>query len=115
MTHPMSKHMREIAADPDTMPCDAENCTEWAAELDRLHAIVEELPKTKDGVTITPGMKCWQIAGVGTKEYWRTAGAILGFDAGYERPECAPFHWGTYSTEQAARDAAEGDDQWHTR
>jgi hypothetical protein len=42
------------------------------SENGRLKAVVEKLPKTKDGVTITPGMETWSVLDPGTKaEYMR--------------------------------------------
>lgn len=66
------------------------------AEVERLRAIVERLPKTADGVTITPGMDVWRDdsdAPVAVKMYGEHQ---------ISYPE--PVYWlsGCYSTWEAA-------------
>jgi len=67
--HPISQDLRDIEAvckktgayetlGPLTL-------REIADELDRMHAIIEKLPKTADGVTITPGMRVWFVCPLG--------------------------------------------------
>lgn len=45
------------------MPCRAVFCEilNAADEIDRLQAIVDQLPKTEDGVPIYPGMTVWAL------------------------------------------------------
>jgi hypothetical protein len=40
----------------------AEDAKTLAKELTRLQAVVERLPKTADGVPVTPGMRVWHCA-----------------------------------------------------
>ena len=56
-------------AHPETMH--ASEGRELIGEIDRLRAIVDKLPKTADGVPITPGMDVWEvIPGTGVICYW---------------------------------------------
>ena len=84
MTHPMSKHMREIAADPDTMPCDAENCTEWADELDRLHARIAELEAERRIDAKTHGWQRARIAELEAENKQLSLEAYRGKEGGYD-------------------------------
>lgn len=91
---------RRAKAKPDT-----------GTELERLRAIVDRLPKTADGVAITPGMEVWQwilgaprclvVSTINTKGYgigrWMDTG-----DKDY------PIFAGFYSTAEAATVARKG-------
>lgn len=83
-------------------------CNQAAAEIERLRAIVDKLPKTADGVPMTPGMNVyslhwfqpWRITGFNTTSDGE-AGVIyfgVGFDA------IGPW----YSTLEAAQQAKAG-------
>ena len=50
-------------------PENAASIVNAAAEITRLRAIVDKLPKTADGVPITPGMEVWWIVDE-DPEYW---------------------------------------------
>lgn len=59
MTHPMSRRLYATRA--DYYGKDEAAIDEAVAELDRLHAIVELLPKTADGVPVVPGETQWAV------------------------------------------------------
>ena len=87
------------------------------AENKRLAAIVDRLPKTTDGVPITPGMTVWtynpgyeeeilsyivaRIALCDKGDWWIADKTADTWQGGMEPDEC-------YSTEQAAREAEGG-------
>lgn len=73
------------------------------AEIERLRATVDRLPKTADGVPVTPGMECW---------YRSCGGRVVSFqisdwgDIATDWDDSGPRY---YSTRAAAREAAGGD------
>lgn len=71
MTHPMSRRLYATRA--DYYGKDESVIDEAVAELDRLHAIVERLPKTADGVPVVPGMKVYAIGRHGDIEFFIVA------------------------------------------
>ena len=74
------------------------------AEIERLRATVDRLPKTADGVPVTPGMECW---------YRSCGGRVVSFqisdwgDIATDWDDSGPRY---YSTRAAAREAAGGDE-----
>jgi hypothetical protein len=80
------------------------------AEIARLHAIVDQLPKTRDGVPVVPGMNVWEW-----DEDRQCARQMMSAFLG-EADFCVLFHGSacgrrdgttTYSTRQAAAAARE--------
>jgi hypothetical protein len=65
-TDVLVNRLRNLAIDCDNEGQEraADLCREAADELDRLQAIVDQLPKTADGVPIAPGTRVWsELAG----------------------------------------------------
>ena len=91
---------RAINDDPDRLLCDT--CLR-DAEIERLRATVDRLPKTADGVPVTPGMECW---------YRSCGGRVVSFqisdwgDIATDWDDSGPRY---YSTRAAAREAAGGE------
>jgi hypothetical protein len=73
-----------------------ERC-EYAETIDRLQAIVDRLPKTADGVTVTPGMRVY-IAACGDV----TAGFMRSMEFSTHSSCCHPVVVNAYSTREAA-------------
>jgi len=55
----MKRSVEEIRENMDYVGCDNATALEMCDEIDRLQAIVDRLPKTADGVPVTPGMIVW--------------------------------------------------------
>jgi hypothetical protein len=70
-----------------------------AAEIERLRAIVDQLPKTADGVPMLPGSKVWTWLGQNR--------AVREIDITYVRPKGVYKH--CYSSREAAEAAKGGD------
>jgi len=86
----------------DCSPVLSKACRSAADEIDRLQAIVDRLPKTADGIPVTPGMKVWHCA---NRHYGPHAGKLFeseGIDARMPSPYCLGEH--CYS------DGCQGDD-----
>jgi len=64
----------------------------YMAEIDRLEAIVDKLPKTADGVPVTPGLELWTVHSGTGLPYSITVGSVR---YGGIYPDC-------YSTREAA-------------
>jgi len=82
-----------------------------AAEITRLRAIVEKLPKTADGVPVVPGDELWvrhpDGGCAGTRRWWKHPS--LGWSVGFEHMQNEPIDVSScYSTREAAEAAKEG-------
>ena len=84
MTHPMSKYLRKVVANPDTIPFDAENCTEWADELDRLHARIAELEGHNEEHQSLTGMYEMRIKQLEAENKQLSLEAYRGKEGGYD-------------------------------
>lgn len=83
---------------------------EQAAELERLRAVVDRLPKTADGVPVTPGMEVWKHLKNGKAVSLGTIESIHHYDATTSRwpyrDQANPYEL-IYSTREAAEAAKE--------
>jgi hypothetical protein len=86
------------------------------AEVERLRGVVDRLPKTKDGVPVTPGMLVYSVGRFGknktTTELLVESSRVNPDENGNLRLIGSPFmakpHW-CYSTREAAEAAKEAD------
>jgi hypothetical protein len=80
--------------------CDelTKECFRHKAEIERLRAIVDRLPKTADGVPMVPGLRVW---------IWFVGGKIT--EAVHSGTDPKQSYWGSalwcYSTKEAAEEA----------
>lgn len=86
--------------DPGNFDTVVDRLNEQHAEIERLRAIVERLPKTADGVPVTPGMAYWF-------EYMDTPGEFGQLHASeiYNCNGDVVFNTYCYSTREAAEAA----------
>lgn len=86
--------------------CSREYISDLEEEIEQLEAIVDKLPKTADGVPVTPGMTIWFNTRKSEAKGFIVASVGTGFCELKDKPRGC-YHDKFYSSKQAAEAARE--------